>query len=132
MLFAAGPCWEGIDFPGDQVSLLIIVRLPFLVPNPLSEAEQEGYPDLQSYIRTVVVPQMQTKLRQGVGRAIRTETDSCVVAILDGRAAPGGRYSGAVKDALPPCPATGSLRDVEQFIRDRKDPEYFLPRGADL
>lgn len=132
VLFAAGPCWEGIDFPGDQVSLLIIVRLPFLVPNPLSEAEQEGYPDLQSYIRTVVVPQMQTKLRQGVGRAIRTETDSCVVAILDGRAAPGGRYSGAVKDALPPCPATGSLRDVEQFIRARKDPEYFLPRGAGL
>lgn len=127
VLFAAGPCWEGIDFPGDMVSLLIIARLPFPVPNPLSEAEREQYPDLQSYIRTVVIPEMQTKLRQGVGRAIRTETDTCVVAILDKRAAPGGKYHAEVRDALPPCPITGRIQDVKQFIRVRKGPEYFLP-----
>lgn len=127
VLFAAGPCWEGIDFPGDMVSLLIIARLPFPVPNPLSEAEREQYPDLQSYIRAVVIPEMQTKLWQGVGRAIRTETDTCVVAILDKRAAPGGRYHAEVREALPPCPITSRIRDVEQFIRARKSPEYFLP-----
>lgn len=127
VLFAAGPCWEGIDFPGDMVSLLILARLPFPVPNPVSEAEREQYPELQGYIRAVVIPEMQTKLRQGVGRAIRTETDTCVVAILDRRAAPGGKYHAEVRDALPPCPITGRIQDVKQFIRARKSPEYFSP-----
>ena len=39
-------CWEGVDFPGDMVSSLILVRLPFPVPDPLSEAEREQYPTL--------------------------------------------------------------------------------------
>ena len=39
VLFAAGSCWEGVDFPGDMVSSLIIVKLPFAVPDPISEAE---------------------------------------------------------------------------------------------
>ena len=43
VLFAAGPCWEGVDFPGDMVSSLIIVRLPFAVPDPISEAEKSEY-----------------------------------------------------------------------------------------
>ena len=105
MLFAAGSCWEGVDFPGDMVSSLILVRLPFPVPDPLSEAERERYPTLQDYIRTVVIPDMQVKLRQGFGRAIRTETDTCVVSILDYRAAPGKRYHRAVLDA---CQTFGS------------------------
>ena len=41
VLFAAGACWEGVDFPGDMVSSLILARLPFPVPDPLSEAEKE-------------------------------------------------------------------------------------------
>ena len=44
---------------------------------------RKQYSNLHSYIRAEVVPEMQIKLRQGFGRAIRTETDSCVVAILD-------------------------------------------------
>lgn len=43
VLFAAGSCWEGVDFPGDVVSSLIIVRLPFAVPDPVREAERERY-----------------------------------------------------------------------------------------
>ena len=125
VLCAAGPCWEGLDFPGDMVSLLAIVRLPFPTPTPVHEAERERYQSLREYIRAVVVPEMQTKLRQGVGRAIRTETDTCVIAILDGRAAPGGRYHEDVRRALPPCPLTNSIQDVERFIRTRKSPEYF-------
>ena len=94
VLFAAGPCWEGVDFPGDRVSLLIIIRLPFPVPDPVSDAEKAKYPDLHSYIQAEVIPTMQKKLRQGFGRAIRTETDTCTVAILDPRAAPGGGTTG--------------------------------------
>ena len=91
VLFASGSCWEGVDFPGDMVSSLIIVRLPFSVPDPVQEAEKEQYGNLREYIDAVAVPDMQKKLRQGFGRAIRTETDTCVVTILDQRAARGGR-----------------------------------------
>ncbi len=83
VLLAAGAAWEGFDFPGDCVSLLIIPRLPFAVPDALKEKERENHPTLRLFIRAVVVPEMQIKLKQGFGRAIRTETDTCVVAILD-------------------------------------------------
>ena len=79
VLFAAGSCWEGVDFPGDMVSSLIIVKLPFAVPDPIHEAQREQYRSLESYIQNVVVPDMQKKLRQGFGRAIRTEQDLCSV-----------------------------------------------------
>lgn len=85
------------------------------------------YPTLQDYIRTVVIPDMQVKLRQGFGRAIRTETDTCVVSILDYRAAPGERYHRAVLDALPDLRITGKIEDVEEFIRAKKGPDYFMP-----
>jgi hypothetical protein len=127
VLFAAGSCWEGVDFPGDMVSSLILVRLPFPVPDPLSEAERETYPTLQEYIRAVIVPDMQRKLRQGFGRAIRTETDTCVVSILDKRAAPGGRYRQTVLEALPKTRLSDNLEDVAEFIRAKKGPDYFLP-----
>lgn len=128
VLFASGACWEGVDFPGDMVSLLVVTRLPFPVPDPLGEALRTQYCDLRNYIQTEIVPEMQIKLRQGFGRAIRTETDSCVVAILDPRAAPGGRYHRAVLDALPEMPAGASLREVRIFYRTHKSPEYFLPK----
>lgn len=51
VLFAAGSCWEGVDFPGDVVSSLIIVRLPFAVPDPVREAERERYQTLKEYIQ---------------------------------------------------------------------------------
>lgn len=79
VLFAAGSCWEGVDFPGDMVSSLIIVKLPFAVPDPISEAEKETYESLEDYIQAIIVPDMQKKLRQGFGRAIRTETDMPLV-----------------------------------------------------
>ena len=125
VLFAAGPCWEGMDFPGDMVSLLVIARLPFPVPDPVSEAERKQYPSVQEYIRAVVLPDMQSKLRQGFGRAIRTETDTCVVAVLDRRAGKGQRYHAAVLEALPKCRLSDSLEDVARFIRERKTLEYF-------
>ncbi len=125
VLFATGSIWEGVDFPGDIVSLLIIVRLPFAVPDPMSDHKKQRYPSLQAFLRAVVVPDMQIKLRQGFGRAIRTETDTCVVALLDKRAQPGQRYHQAVLDALPEMPVARSLADVEGFIRRVKSEAYF-------
>ena len=126
VLFAAGSCWEGVDFPGDMVSSLIIVKLPFSVPDPISEAEKENYGTLREYIRAIALPDMQKKLRQGFGRAIRTEQDTCVVSILDHRAVPGGRYYEDVLCVLPKCRRAGTLKDVEAFIRERKREGYYL------
>ena len=130
VLLAAGAAWEGFDFPGDCVSLLIIPRLPFAVPDALKEKERENHPTLRLFIRAVVVPEMQIKLKQGFGRAIRTETDTCVVAILDERAAKGKRYSKDVLAALPEMPVTGSLEDVAKFIQAVKGPDYFREASA--
>ena len=130
VLFAAGPCWEGVDFPGDCVSSLILPRLPFPVPDAVSESERGQYPSLPEYIQQVIVPEMQKKLRQGFGRAIRTETDTCVVSILDRRAAPGGRYHQAALDALPPCGQADSIGQITAFIRAKKSPDYFIASGG--
>ena len=59
---------------------------------------------------------MQIKLKQGFGRAIRTETDTCVIAILDERVVKGKRYFKDVLSALPKMPVTDSLEDVARFI----------------
>ena len=66
------------------------------------------------------------KLRQGFGRAIRTEEDTCVVSILDYRAIEGGRYYEDVLCALPACQMTDSIEDVEAFIRRQKKVDYYM------
>ena len=131
ILLATGAAWEGLDFAGDGVSMLIIPCLPFAYPDAVKEKEREDYPNLREFLRSVVVPEMQIKLRQGFGRAIRTETDTCAVAMLDPRAARGRRYFQSMVEALPEMPVTGSLRAVEQFYRDRKGAGYFrLPNAG--
>ena len=125
VLLATGSAWEGFDFPGDCVSLLVIPRLPFAYPNALKEKEREEYTSLRQFIQNVAIPEMQIKLRQGFGRAIRTETDTCVIAILDERAGHGRRYYAAMRDALPDMRATGSLRAVTKFLREQKPESYF-------
>ena len=130
VLLATGAAWEGFDFPGDCVSLLVIPRLPFARPDALKEKERESFPNLHSFIRDIVVPEMQIKLKQGFGRAIRTETDTCVVAILDERSVPGQRYFEDVKAVLPDMRITDSLQEVEAFIRSVKGPDYFREGGG--
>ena len=84
------------------------------------------YENLSDFIKAVIVPDMQIKLRQGFGRAIRTETDTCVIAILDERANPEkGRYFEAEQKTLPQMPITNDLADVEEFIRLVKLESYF-------
>lgn len=125
ILLATGAAWEGMDFPGDCVSMLIIPRLPFAYPDAVKEKERENYPSLRAFIQAVVVPEMQIKLKQGFGRAIRTESDTCVVAVLDSRSARGHRYFEAMREALPDMPVTSSLRETARFYRAKKDTAYF-------
>ncbi|MCI5929213.1 MAG: ATP-dependent DNA helicase [Pseudoflavonifractor capillosus] len=130
VLLATGAAWEGFDFPGDCVSLLIIPRLPFTYPDAMQEKKREAYPTLRAFIRAVAVPEMQIKLKQGFGRAIRLETDTCVIAILDERAARGRRYFQDVRSVLPDMPMTSSLHNVERFIRRVKEDGYFQEGAA--
>ena len=125
ILLATGAAWEGMDFPGDIVSMLIIPRLPFPIPDAFSDHEKEKYDSLREFIHAVALPDMQIKLRQGFGRAIRLETDTCVVAVLDERAQRSKRYHHAVREALPDMPMTGSMEAVEQFFHSVKDDSYF-------
>lgn len=123
VLLATGSIWEGVDFPGDCVSLLIIPKLPFPIPDRLKEQQRQDYPNLELFIQEVVVPEMQIKLRQGFGRAIRTETDTCAVAILDSRA--NGKYHQDMLAALPEVPITSDRDDITQFMLKHKPDCYF-------
>lgn len=125
VLFASGSIWEGIDIPGDILSSLIIVKLPFAVPDPISEYEQTLYGSVDEYKEMAVLPEMIIKFKQGVGRLIRSETDTGVISILDSRLRVGGNYRDIVLKALPDCRLTESVNDVEKFIREKKGAQYF-------
>jgi ATP-dependent DNA helicase DinG len=126
VLFAAGSCWEGIDIPGDILSSLIVVKLPFPTPDPISEYEESMYEDKQQYKRKIITAEMLIKLKQGSGRLIRHENDTGVLVIIDSRLKDGGFYRRKVIEALPDCRLAGSIKDIENFIQINKSDEYFL------
>jgi ATP-dependent DNA helicase DinG len=129
ILFAAGALWEGIDIPGDILSMLIIVRLPFAVPDPVSEWEKTLYPSMSAYKTQVIVPEMLVKLKQGFGRLIRIESDIGVVALLDFRMRSDGAYRSDALRALPLCRVTDSIAEVQDFLLLKKPPEYFSTKA---
>lgn len=92
--------WEGVDIPGDALSVLALVKLPFDVPtDPIIAARSETFEDpFYQYS----LPEAILKFRQGFGRLIRTQHDRGVVAILDRRIL-SKRYGQAFLDSLPPC-----------------------------
>jgi len=118
--------WQGIDLPGDALSLVVVSALPFSPPDdPVLQArirEADAQRDGLGFIG-IQVPQMTLKLKQGIGRLIRTRTDRGVVAVLDPRLMLpsedrlGKRYAAQVRAALPPFPLTRDWERVEAFLR---------------
>ena len=117
VLFAVASFWEGVDVPGESLSLVIIDKLPFEVPSdPVVQARLEriqaagGNPffDLQ-------VPKAILLLRQGVGRLLRRSTDRGVLALLDVRLFTKS-YGRLFINSLPPAPVTRSLTEVQNFF----------------
>ncbi len=104
VLFATATFWEGIDVVGDQLSCVIIDRLPFPSPNEplvaarLAAIEARGKSSFEEFM----IPSAIVRLKQGFGRLIRSKTDRGFVALLDGRAS-GMRYGATIIDALPPA-----------------------------
>ena len=126
VLFASDSAGEGIDLAGDILSGLIVVKLPFPVPDPITEYERSLYGSMGDYLQEAIVPAMLIKLRQWFGRGIRRESDTVVFAILDSRAGLYGKYRSYVLNALPDIPVTARMDDVERFICYKKDSSYFL------
>jgi len=126
VLFAAGAMWEGIDIPGDALSMVVIVKLPFSVPDPIRDYEQTLYRDMSAYKESVIKPEMAIKLKQGAGRVLRTETDTGCIAILDSRANTSGAYHDYILNALPKCQVTDKIEQVERFFREVKPTSYFV------
>lgn len=129
VLFAAGTFWEGVDCPGDVLSSVVIVNLPFPVPTPVLECRKKSYEQLGDFIDEVIFPEMIIKLRQGIGRLIRSENDTGLVAILDYRAGENGKYHGRIAAALAQYQQIHTIEQIERWFRGIKAEEYF-DKGA--
>ena len=126
VLLGLASFWQGVDLPGDALTLVVVTALPFAPPDdPVlsarvrkADAQQQGLG-----FRGIQLPQMTLKLKQGLGRLIRTRADKGVVALLDPRILlpredPRGKaYAAQVRAALPPFPIVRDWDEVETFLR---------------
>jgi predicted DnaQ family exonuclease/DinG family helicase len=100
LLLGTSTFWEGIDVPGERLSCVIMVRLPFPVPtDPVYAARAE---QVRDPFAQLALPQAALRLKQGFGRLIRRSTDRGAVVILDNRIL-GRDYGKAFLDVLPPA-----------------------------
>ena len=110
VLLAAGAAWEGFDFPGDCVSLLIIPRLPFAVPDALKEKEEENHPTLRLFIRACGLPLQ--PLDTGTGRTpLEGDTQSSPAGEGSADACTSDVYGKESTDRAEGLQAGGSQRD---------------------
>ena len=117
VLFATASFWQGVDVPGQQLSCVIVDRLPFAVPSdPIVAArvralEEEGRNPFAEF----QVPEAVLSLKQGFGRLIRTKTDRGVLALLDTRIQR-MPYGKIFLESLPRYRRTSELGEVSRFL----------------
>ena len=122
VLLGVQSLWEGVDFPGEALEVLVVARLPFSVPDdPVVEARAERLRErgLEPF-RDDAVPEAVMRFRQGVGRLIRRATDRGVLVVCDPRLARAS-YRGAFRAALPVEPRLwkdprGLAHDASSFL----------------
>ena len=101
--------WEGVDIPGESLSALVIVRLPFSVPtDPVFAARAETYTDS---FNNYTLPDAILRFRQGFGRLIRTRTDRGIVVIFDSRVLTKS-YGSSFSPRCPTAPSSGARSTI--------------------
>lgn len=116
VLFGVRTFWTGVDIPGEQLSCVVITKLPFPVPDhPLTKArcnriEARG----GSGFRDFSLPRAIRDLKQGAGRLIRSKSDTGLLCILDPRLR-NSRYGVQIADSLPSCACVKDLAQVQLF-----------------
>src|SRR5688500_11037995 len=118
VLLATRSFWEGVDIPGETLSLVVMDKLPFPTPNdPLHSARMRALEDEgRSSFGEYMTPLMTLTLKQGFGRLIRRASDQGVVAILDERLS-SKSYGRQSRKDLPPARFSREFRDVHRFYQ---------------
>ncbi len=119
VLFATSSFWQGVDVPGEQLSCVIVDRLPFAVPSdPIVAARVRALQeDGRNPFAEFQVPQAVLALKQGFGRLIRAKTDRGVLALLDTRIQR-MPYGKIFLESLPSYGKTHELKDVARFLEE--------------
>jgi ATP-dependent DNA helicase DinG len=119
VLFATASFWQGVDVQGEQLSAVIIDRLPFAVPtDPVVRAriralQEDGHNAFTEY----QIPEAIISLKQGFGRLIRARSDRGLLALLDNRINR-KQYGRLFLESLPPYRMTSDLEEVRAFFRE--------------
>jgi len=131
VLFATASFWQGVDVPGEQLSCVIVDRLPFAVPSdPIVAARVRALQeDGRNPFAEFQVPQAVLALKQGFGRLIRAKTDRGVLALLDTRLQR-MPYGKIFLESLPRYGTTHELADVARFLKKRESSERLGARSA--
>jgi ATP-dependent DNA helicase DinG len=121
VLFATASFWQGVDVPGEQLSCVIVDRLPFAVPSdPIVAARVAALQeDGRNAFAEFQVPQAVLALKQGFGRLIRTKTDRGVLALLDNRIQRMA-YGKIFLESLPKYRMARDLAEVSRFLAKKK------------
>lgn len=117
VLLGAASFWEGVDVPGEQLSCVIIDKLPFAAPDdPVLSARSEAIERAGgSAFAQLMLPNAVIALKQGSGRLIRSLDDRGVLVLCDPRLVTHG-YRNTFFRSLPAFPRTHELRDVRHFL----------------
>ena len=118
VLFATSSFWQGVDVRGEQLSCVIVDKLPFAVPSdPIVAARVKALQeDGRNAFAEYQVPEAVLALKQGFGRLIRSRTDRGVLAILDNRIQR-MQYGKIFMESLPAYATTRDIAAVERFMR---------------
>ena len=122
VLFATASFWQGVDVRGDQLSCVIIDKLPFAVPtDPVVAARQRHIEEMGgSSFYEYSVPQAVISLKQGLGRLIRSTSDRGVLAVLDPRLRT-KVYGQQFLKSLPPCRITSRIDELWRVFEDQSN-----------
>ena len=131
VLFATSSFWQGVDVRGEQLSCVIIDKLPFAVPSDPVVAARQRYIEEQggSSFYEYSVPQAIISLKQGLGRLIRSTTDRGVLAVLDPRLRT-KMYGQTFLQSLPPCRITSEIGELRRVFETEVSSFKFQVTGS--